>query len=116
MWRSGEAAPITDLRGVTPVPAPRSAARVTAPSSRRLFQRQLLPSGQMDSTAWTWAPAPGDPARGRKQPFIAGTPRLRLTPTRSAAEHSAAAGTRTPPAAAHGAAVPAPAAAAAGGR
>ncbi|XP_048176740.1 phospholipase A2-like isoform X1 [Corvus hawaiiensis] len=50
----------------------------------------------MDSTAWTRAPAPGDPARGRKQPFIAGTPLPRLTPTHSAAEQDAAAGTRTP--------------------
>lgn len=74
------------------MPAPRCAARVTGPSSRRLLQRQLLPSGQMDSTAWTWARAAGDPARGRKPPFIAGTPALRLTPTRSAAQRR----TRTP--------------------
>lgn len=78
----------------------RRAARATGPSS----PRRLLPSGQTDSGARSSALAPGDPARGRKRPFIGGTQPPRLTPTRCApaARHSCAEPAPPPaPAAAH---------------
>lgn len=76
------------------MPAPRSAARVTGPSSPRLFQQQLLPSGPDGQHSLDLGS--GGPGSGQKAAFYSRHAAPRLTPTRSAAKQGAAAGTRTP--------------------
>ncbi|KAF2981696.1 hypothetical protein EK904_015078, partial [Melospiza melodia maxima] len=93
--RSGEAAPIGDLRGVTPACA-RTALRCPSDSSQLppappAAAPPFWPDGQHSSDLGS-----GGPGSGQKAAFYSRPAGLRLTPTHCAAEHSAAAGTRAP--------------------